>query len=91
MPVRWSQRASRKTPAVGRAIHVVGGEPRARRAAPRVDDLGGAEHAPFAEHQPGRGVRVDREVRRVDALAAEAPRIASPNPSAPTRPMNATS
>ena len=72
MPVRWSQRLS--VSSCQRPLDLGGGQARARRSAPGVDDLGRAEHSPFPKHQPGRGVRIDREVRDVDALAPEAAR-----------------
>ena len=64
----------------GRPVHVRGGQPRAGRTAPGVDDLGRSEDAPFAEHQPGRRVGVRRQVRAADALAEQAApdRVAEP-------------
>ena len=45
-----------------RALDVRLGQARACRVAPRVDDVGGPDHAALAEHQAGRGVRIDRQV-----------------------------
>ncbi len=54
------------------APHVVGRHARAGGAGPRVDHLGGPEHAAFPEHQAGRGARIDLELADVDAFAPKA-------------------
>ena len=83
MPVRWSQRASRKTPAVGRAIHVVG-----RRAASRPSRAGrrrpGRGRARAVRGTSARSGHPGRSLRCVVSTPSPRSRrrIASPKPSA---------
>ena len=65
---------------VGRSVYVRGRQPRAGGSGAGIDDVGGSQAAPLAEHQPGGRIGVRRQRRALDPLAEKttADRVSEP-------------